>query len=281
MSERYDITGDGIRARGAANRPAAGGKSTPRWARHPPCGDRDFGHAVSAGNLALDRALRHGDREAFALALQRRYAISFPLALNVADNRTGLREALRAVERNRKVGERPRSGGRLRLLAIVLLMGTAAFIVGHQVKRIWDRQLAPPTVADVTAPSTTPVEPAASSTDAGTGRAPLPASVDRDEHHQATRLVAGHPSQVLEAACRLASAADSCPWMDLVPTDPPRAGHRIGRFTDVQAGGEIRTIYIRRHPRSGQWFAGTGLRPLLSASSEEPGAPSENPDASF
>jgi hypothetical protein len=49
--------------------------------------------------------------------------------------------------------------------------------------------------------------------------------------------------------------------MEILQSEPPFPGRRLGRFAVTHSVAQSATILIRRDRRSGRWVAGTGLEP--------------------
>ena len=224
--------------------------------------------------------MARGDRNACAAALERRNGLSHELALQVADNRIRLREAMR---RSKPYAEIVRDGPsterrRLGLLAVVLAAVLVAVFLGA---RSLDRQaeagraLEQQSLASLDAarvaekPKTE--EPAA---------ATVPTfAVERDPVGKITRVTAGQPDAVVEGLCRTLSPSGSCFQSEIQHTEPRYPGRRIGRFVGKDLDQPF-TVYIQRERSTGRWAVGTGLRPItLITDAGRPITAPTHPDA--
>jgi len=235
--------------------------------------DKAFEPAVAEGLLTVQAAWSRGSREAYAVGLQRRYELSSALALDVADNRKSLIDALEILDRQ-EMGVLPELTGtrrrfRRQLLPVAVVIAGLLLVLGRYGGQMWERQgriardLEQLSFAAVSRP------PAASVRQDQIG-APGPGlKVQRDELGRVTQVSAGKPTAVLEGICRLASSAGSCEWMQVRHTEPRYPGRRIGRFATAHDDGERWVVRIRLNRSSGHWFVGTGLRPIEPVPDDE------------
>jgi hypothetical protein len=228
--------------------------------------DTAFEPAVAEGLLTVQDAWARGSREAYSVGLQRRYELTSALALDVADNRLSLHEALETLDRQASgtLFELMDTNRRERwfwLPVAVVIAGSLLFL-GRYGDQMWEHQVR--IARELEQRSLTPASrPAAASA----RKQPIAAStvglkVLRDAYGRVTRVSAGKPVAVLEEICRLASESGSCAWKELRQLQPRHAGHRNGRFAAAREGGEIWVVRIHLNRSSGRWIAGTGLRPL-------------------
>jgi hypothetical protein len=181
--------------------------------------DKAFEPAVAEGLLTVQAAWARGSREAYAVGLQRRYELSSSLALDVADNRRSLIDALEILDRQ-GTGMLPELTGtrrrfRWELLPVAVVIAGLLFFVGRYGGQMWERQgriareLEQLSFAAVSRP------PAASLRQEQIGTPALGLKVQRDEFGRVTQVTAGKPTAVLEEICKLASLSESCQWMQV------------------------------------------------------------------
>lgn len=235
--------------------------------------DRAFADVVREGYLTTGEAIARGNREAYALKLQRRHGLTPELAMRVTDNRMRIAEALREMERQRTATEasRPRSWHLPGL--ILLFIALAAFSADRRWTRERDigRELEKRSLAQETRRQAVlallgaELEPA-----------PAPPSrveIERDPDGWVTRVTASHPDEVLASFCATLIDTGSCASMQIGPTLPASAGRRLGWFMLDNGSPTIWSVQIRRQSRTGRWSVGTGLRPIVPFSLD--GAPGD------
>jgi hypothetical protein len=233
--------------------------------------DRNFEPAIREGLLSVQEALRRGNRNAYAEDLSRRYLLSTELALEVTDNRARLFDVLQ------KTGQipghpAPRKGtdGVVKLQLVTLLFGSLVLggLFGVQqwqrqgdiARRVERASLSAP--APVPAPRAhTPSAPAAVLDETRM-------SIERDELGRVTKISAGHPADVLAAFCSAARGV-TCVTKEIRPSEPRFPGRRMGYLTVAHTAEDSRVVPIRRDHRSGRWYAGTGLGPIVSDGADE------------
>ena len=226
--------------------------------------DKAFEPAVAEGLLTVQAAWARGSREAYGILLQRRYELSSNLALDVADNRISLLEALEILDRQ-KTGMLPDLGGSPRrlhwsMIPVAIVVVGLVILLGRYGEQLWEsqgriaRELEQLSFA-AAAPPPVSLAPQAQSATVAAGL-----KVQRDEVGRVTRVSAGKPSAVLEKICTLGSSSESCEWMEVHHTVPRYPGYRIGRF--ATSPDDRWVVRIRLDRSAGRWFVGTGLRPI-------------------
>lgn len=233
--------------------------------------DRHFETAVADGFLTVREARERGNRRAYADDLEQRYSLPPVVALQVADNRVRLREALEKLDRLTappiRIPKPPRPFPWDRIVGAVAI-ACVVLALGHHVQRLWSDQVAVGReleLASFAAIDRLAAQPAQTlSANPGSGVA-----VQRDELGRITRVSAGKPASVLETLCRIASGSTSCVWMELEKVEPRQAGRRVGRFVDA-IDGITWAVVIRRDLSSGRWLSGTGLRPIVPVPEADP-----------
>ncbi len=231
--------------------------------------DRDLEPSVREGLLTVGEAIRRGNRRAYTDHLVQRFRLSEDLALRVTDNRARLTDVLRATGRIPGHPE-PRGGidvpRRLQALTLVLGLFVLSALFGlHE----WQRQREMGRRLEVLQMSTSPkAVPPTDSTDAAVPQDSR-TSIERDESGRITKVSAGHPTDVLAALCE-ATPLGACDMMEIQPTEPPFAGHRVGRFAVGHVIERSEVLTIRRDRETGRWVAGTGLRPIVTVAEQGP-----------
>lgn len=242
--------------------------------------DRNFEPAILEGLLSVQEAVRRGNRNAYAESLSRRYYLSADLALEVADNRTRLVDILRTTGQipGHPVPRSERHGP-ARLQLVTMLIGiftlTGLFSVhqwhhqGEIARRVERISLEAQTPAPREHASAAPVVAFEKSR----------MSIERDAQGRITQVSAGRPADVLAAFCT-ATRDVTCVTKEIRPSEPRFPGRRLGYLTVAHTAEESRVVPIRRDQRSGRWFAGTGLGPIVSDDEDawpDPGEPAGEP----
>jgi hypothetical protein len=206
--------------------------------------DPSFADAVAAGLLTPQQAAMRGTRRVFARRLVERHGITLPQALDVADNRIPLREALQQARPQEvpQVEPPPRRfpWGRVVLVAGALVVGiavaTAVVITRH-----------PEVSAD---PIEVQQEPSQSSLLIESLKQ-VETQIVFDDGGLATEITGGNPEAVLNAYCRsikgfkaepITLQADGQDWNGLYRTR-----------------GTLYSIPIRWDPARGLWVLGNGV----------------------
>ena len=243
--------------------------------------DKAFEPAVAEGFLTVQAAWSRGSREAYAVGLQRRYELSNALALEVADNRVSLIEALEILDGQAMgaLSELTDTRRRFRweLLPIAVAIAGILLLLGRYGEQLWEDQSRIARDMEQLSFAAAPKPPAASVRQRQDGTPAAGLTVRRDEFGRVTRVSAGRPVAVLEEICRLASSSGSCERMEVRHTEPHYPGRRIGRFATAHGDGEMWVVRIRLNRSSGRWFVGTGLRPLEPVPDGERGLPGLDP----
>ena len=228
--------------------------------------DTAFEPAVAEGLLTVQDAWARGSREAYSVGLQHRYELTSALALDVADNRLSLHEALEILDRQTSgiLFELPDTDRRLRwsLLPVAVVIVGSLLFLGRYGGQLWEHQVRVARELEQRSLASASRPPAASAHKHSIAGSAVGLKVLRDVHGRITQVSAGRPVAVLEEICRLASASGFCEWKELRQPQPRHAGHRNGRFAAARDSGEIWVVRIRLNRSSGRWIAGTGLRPL-------------------
>ena len=184
-----------------------------------------------------------------------------PLALEIADNRLSLLQAIRQrgprerirIDPQKSLRSKPRTAALLvpAVLLLVLLATLGAYLGSQMLNRAQEDER---------------VEAAdrRQRTIRGT-------RVAKDDLGRAVEISGPHPESVLMAYCRPGRHGE----LEIAVPVPPRAGERLGIFTDRDASGSRFAILIRRRGGSGEWVAGDGSNPI--AVTEAPDLPPRTP----
>jgi hypothetical protein len=225
--------------------------------------DRGFESAIREGHLTAREAAERGNRQAYAEHLTLRLGIPIELALRVADKRVGLYEALRQkaqIQEEPAPQSDPARPLRWRsvtwlvgLLIVAGLFGTHQWQRQQQIGRQLEQFSSAAPRPEVAENARAAAVPAVDGTRAW---------IERDERGRVTRVSAGNPAVVLAAFCDVADLSGACRSAEVRPTKPPFPGRRLGRLTIANDVQDQRIILIRRD-RSGRWFAGTGIGPII------------------
>jgi hypothetical protein len=212
--------------------------------------DDAFWPAVHLGFLTTEEAVRRGFRVEYASRLTRKYGLTRKQALRVADNRSTLCEALRECGYIREKPRHLRGIGRSgRLQVVTTSVGLLALTVLFGCHRWHDeatlgRQLEE---ASISAAAPVPASPPVA--------APARKTAKRVELDEAGRVASVSGRTPVEAMIALCDEipVDGCWQMEVVPSDPPFPGHRLGVYSSPLAVDDVKMVAIRREPRSGRW----------------------------
>jgi hypothetical protein len=210
--------------------------------------DDEFWPAVHLGFLTTEEAVRRGTRVEYAHRLTQKYGLNRKQALRVTDNRSTLCDALRECGYIRAKPRRLRGIGRSgRLQVATTLAGLFALMAlfgGHNWHKqaTLGRQLEEASIAAAAPVAPPPVAPARKS---GT-------KVERDDTGRVMSVSGRTPVEAMIALCD-EIPIDGCWQMEVVPTDPPFPGQRLGLYSSPIAVDDVKTVAIRRERRSGRW----------------------------
>jgi len=228
--------------------------------------DPGFREAISEGRMTLQEALKRGDREAFASNLVRRHGLRWSVALEVADNRVGLRDALREEREARQeqvqvLAQTRRKGGVSLLQAAILL----AIVVPIVSVLTWRAQTSPrterPAVVVVDPEMETPEQPV-----------PLPnpvspplmaaTAVRTDDVGRLLEIVGPDPKTVLVRYCEAHPSASRLEPLEVIDAVPVARDRRLGLFRDYDSFDSTYAIPIRLDFRTDRWVVGGGDDPI-------------------
>jgi hypothetical protein len=211
--------------------------------------DEEFWPAVHLGFLTTEEAVRRGTRVEYAHRLAQKYGLNRKQALRVTDNRSTLCDALRECGYIRAKPRRLRGMGRSgRLQVATTLAGVLALTAlfgGHKwhEQATIGRKLEEASIAAFApAPTAPPTAPARKS-----GK-----EVERNETGEVTSVSGRTPVEAMIALCD-EIPIDGCWQMEVVPTDPPFPGQRLGMYSSPIAVDDLKTVVIRRERRTGRW----------------------------
>lgn len=251
---------------------AAASRSTPL-----PAYDEGFSEAIRDGCLTAQQAIDRGDRQALVSRLAARHLLPMDLALQAADHRITIRQAiqLRVARANQERSTEP-GGGRSGLLKLAaVIVGTAAILT-----------LAAVRVQGLRGGEENPgsaVDSAGASTDAGTGTTrPEPALMrllpDESERVQVgtttsksdaegrlLKVAGPDPRSVLAGFCTSGRRSDLKEAVGIAELGPRFPGERLGIFRNPTLSNlPPRAIRIQKDAQTGEWIAGDGVKPIPS-----------------
>ena len=235
--------------------------------------DPGFQAAIRAGHMTHAQAITRGDRKTFAARLVTRHGMSRGLALQVADNRVSLGQALRRLKEAKasRVGRghvSRRPGVTRAQVSLVGVVGLVA--VGALGWHFWSNRLAverspvPATQVstigqDSPGSAASPGEPAARDRQAALQAA---TQVRRDDQGNVVEVRGPDPASVLASFCDASSEGPGREPIEITSTVPSAREARFGLFRDFTSMESAWMIRIRRDARTGRWVAGNGLHPV-------------------
>jgi hypothetical protein len=245
-------------------RPAPAGGSVPDPAQ--PAYDSGYQAAVSAGYLSVQQAVERGERHAAATRLAQRHRLPLKLALQVADNRITIKQALDLkAELERRAIQQPQTSASQGVLRFVVL-GMGALIlagVGLHLLLQWfegpDRDGSSQGVAVAAVRSSRPPIQIQA-----TAPPPPPLTVPKtDSTGQVIEVVGPDPKSVLVSFCVTGTRADRREAVTVVDAVPPSLSVRLGIFRNLdRPDAPLRAIRIREDPTTNRWVAGDGRNPV-------------------
>ncbi len=225
--------------------------------------DREFEPAIREGFLTVAQAAQRNNRQAYASALCRRYGLTNELALEVADNRIRLYEALRRRVTPAHVSRAPRF--RLSRRAAVWIGVVAAVTVlglAGQMAYMWNRQVE--TARELERRSMEQQSQGGADAFPSPGVETSRAKIERDAQGRITRVTATRSDQVMETICSEAVPLGYCVTLDIVQVMREYPDARVARFTDATDPDKAWIVHLRRDRRAGLWSAGDGHSPLVA-----------------
>jgi hypothetical protein len=211
--------------------------------------DPEFQPAIDEGTLSMAQAIQRGSREAFASKLIARHGLSRSLALDVADNRLPLIQAVRQrgpVEPIRADG--PPAAPRTRKVALAAAVLVCLVFLAGAI-----------TLAIRIASSSADEQ----SSSFATSRLTIDsANILRDHLGRVIEISGNDPREVLFAYCdRVGDGASHTP-LEISQSVPPQADLRLGVFRNTALGGSKFAIRIKRRGDTESWFAGGDGKPV-------------------
>ena len=240
--------------------------------------DDGFKAAVRDGCLTPQQAAERGDREALIHRLAQRHRLPSQLAVQVAENRITVHQALqRKAATEAQEVPRPQTSishgvwnFTIATLGCLILLGA-----GARAWQEWEEYLT--TKADaaqrpaLVLPSA-PVAPA-EAPQGGSHAAPSTPSLTlpvTDAAGQLIMVTGPDPRSVLVAFCNTGHNAGRRQAFAIGPSSPPSGTARVGLFRNLeQPNAPMRAIRIRRDTRSGRWMAGDGHQPIQTEPSPD------------
>jgi hypothetical protein len=207
-----------------------------------------------------------------ARQIAERHRLPLDVARLVASGRLTVPSA-RAIARVRETSERvdrERAKSRSRrVFALSLLLLAVATLAAYRARTIWNEQVEATHAHAESMRSRTaetshqsnvaPLTPAPES--AGPARSRWHAIV-RDDSGNLVAVADSDPRSVLRHFCQASGRCSVGMPVEVVRSDPARAGRRYGLFHDVAGGGAPRAVAIRRDSLTGAWSAGDGENPI-------------------
>jgi hypothetical protein len=228
--------------------------------------DPGFREAISEGRMTLQEALKRGDREAFASNLVRRHGLRWSVALEVADNRVGLREALQEEREVRQeqvqVRARTRRKGGVSLLQAAILLAIVVPIVSVLT---WRAQTTPhserPAVMVSEPEAEIPEQPVVAPR-AGGQSLMAATAVRTDDAGRLLEIVGPDPKTVLVRYCEAQPSASRLEPLEVIDAVPVARDRRLGLFRDYDSLDSTYAIPIRLDFRTDRWVVGGGDDPI-------------------
>ena len=212
--------------------------------------DPAFHAAVQAGTLTARSAIQRGSRSAFASRLALRHGLSESVALDVADNKTSLISAIRqrgALEPIRVL--RPGAWSVRHRMALLVAALALVVVATGAFKSSWQK-----VEATANSQRTAATEKLR--------RVIESANTRLDDYGRVTEVRGSDPRHVLIAYCNKVNIDGRPTPVEIVQSDPPENGVRLGIFTDPRHGGDRFAIRIERRGGARSWIAGGGGEPI-------------------
>ncbi len=234
--------------------------------------DPGFAAAVRDKCLSPLQAVERGERKALAMRMSQRHRLPMELALQVADNRITVHQALlqKAAQERREVPRPQTSISHGIWNFMVLSMGALIlFGLGVRVFHEWEEYLTANAQAAQAPRIVLPRTQATSGTAPGAPAAmlpPPPLTVPKtDAVGQVIEVTGPDPSSVLVAFCQTGRNAGRRQPVAVAATAPPSGSARLGLYRNLdQPESPLRAIRIRKDPKSNRWWVGDGHNPILT-----------------
>jgi len=229
--------------------------------------DPGFASAVSAGSLTVQQAIERGDRRALSARLAQRHRLPSHLALQVADNRITVRQALalKVDEENKEVPRPQTSVSHGVWNFMVYSIGALILCgLGVHIYHVWGEYLALRGAKGFATEANAAVRPQPA-TPPVISPAPPPAMTasKSDAVGQVTEITGPDPRSVLISFCETGRQSGRREPVEIAPVVPPHLALRLGIFRSLdQPGAPSRAIRIREDSQTGRWVAGDGRGPI-------------------
>ena len=230
--------------------------------------DPAYGPAIKNGYLTPRQAAERGERRPLATRVAQRHRLPLDLALQVADNRITVYQAL-TQKAAREIHTDPNApiGGAQRLRN-VMLYGVATMIVfglGVHILGVWEeyREMRGAAAATPRIAAAAPFFSTQEQKEAA-AVAPPPLTVPQtDSTGQLVGVEGPDPRSVLIAFCSTGRHGQHRSPIEIMPAVPPNPYVRFGIFRNPdQPDAPPRAIRIRKDRESGRWIAGDGRHPV-------------------
>ena len=211
--------------------------------------DPGFHAAIQTGTLTAAQAVQRGSRSAFVSRLVSRHGLSESVALDVADNKIPLIEAIRkrGARKPIQVPQPVTSGPPQRMALLVTALVLVVLAAGAF--KSWQKIDAAATSERVAA--------------AEKLRRVIESTNTRlDDRGRVTEINGSDPRHVLIAYCSKVNGDKRPKPVEIVQPDPPENGVRLGIFTDPRHGGDRFAIRIERRGGVRSWVAGGDGEPV-------------------
>jgi hypothetical protein len=240
--------------------------------------DDAFKAAVRDGCLTPQQAAERGDRDALVRRLAQRHRLTHDLAVQVAENRITVHQALqRKTATEAQEVPRPQTSISHGVwnFTIATLGCLVLFGAGARAWQEWEEYLTTKADAAQRPALILPATPAppAQAPQGGSHSAPSTPSLTlpvTDAAGQIIMVTGPDPRSVLVAFCNTGHNAGRRQAFAISPASPPSGTARLGLFRNLeQPNAPMRAIRIRRDTRSGRWLAGDGHSPIQTEAAPE------------
>jgi hypothetical protein len=227
--------------------------------------DPGFAKAVATGSLTVRQAIERGDRKALAASLALKHKLPAHLAVQVADNRITVLQAieLKAAEKAKQIALSRTFVPRGPMNYIIYGLGAVLLCgLGVQMYRAWgdyqELRGAAELVARANATARKRPERVAPT--------PPPRALTDDKTDgagQPTQIIGPDPRTVLISFCQTGGKSGHWIPIEIAPAVPPHPSLKLGIFRSLdQPGAPPRAIRIREDAKTGRWVAGDGRSPI-------------------
>jgi len=234
--------------------------------------DPGFATAVATGSLTVQQAIERGDRKALAASLALKHKLPAHLAVQVADNRITVRQALslKVKEKTRQVPPSRISVPRGPMNYIIYGIGAVVLCgLGVQIFHAWGEYQTLRGANLIATQANAAARARQARLKPTPPPPPPPLTVDKtDAVGQLTQITGPDPRTVLISFCQTGRQSGHWVPIEIVPAVPPHPSLKLGIFRSLdQPGAPPRAIRIWEDAKTGRWVAGDGRGPI----------PTENP----